>query len=118
MHVDPASTDAYNTIIVGHKAWGYLPKDLYEFDNEWSCDVSCSPGLNELNSAAFWMHHMLPQMRLIPVEKMTLGFILPRQPVGSEWSSQCRALNPSMLGNWPFFALCPFQSVMSDLSNR
>ena len=38
MHVDPASTDAYNTIVVGQKAWAYLPKDMYEFNEAWSCN--------------------------------------------------------------------------------
>ncbi len=65
MHIDPAATDAYNTCVVGHKAWAYLPKDLYEFEEDWSCDQACSPGLNELNSAAFWIENILPQMRFL-----------------------------------------------------
>ncbi len=64
MHIDPAATDAYNTCIVGHKVWGYLPKDMYEFFDEWACDESCSPGMNELNHAEFWIHNIYPQMRL------------------------------------------------------
>ena len=45
MHIDPAATDAYNTCILGHKAWVYLPRDMYEYYTEWSCDESCSPGM-------------------------------------------------------------------------
>jgi hypothetical protein len=63
MHTDPASTDAYNTMIVGHKAWAFLPRDMYEFRSDWSCDAKCSPRMNKLNNAAFWIHNMLPQIR-------------------------------------------------------
>jgi len=72
MHIDPAATDAYNTCVVGHKAWAYLPKDLYEFEEDWSCDQACSPGLNELNSAAFWIDNILPQMRFSPSNAINL----------------------------------------------
>jgi hypothetical protein len=38
MHNDPDVTDAYNGLISGHKWWLYLPKDFYEFSDEWMCD--------------------------------------------------------------------------------
>ena len=42
MHVDPLSTDAFNALFRGHKWWVYLPSDLYEFEEELTCDESCS----------------------------------------------------------------------------
>ena len=38
LHVDPQGTDAFNAVLVGHKWWVVLPKDIYEFDNELSCE--------------------------------------------------------------------------------
>jgi hypothetical protein len=63
MHVDPEVTDAYNTCISGHKWWVYLPKDLYEFADDWSCDDSCSDISNEINRPSFWFYNIMPQMR-------------------------------------------------------
>ena len=71
MHVDPLTTDAYNALFRGHKWWVYLPKDLYEFDEDLSCDSSCSDFVKYANtdefindqSAKLWYNHMLPQVR-------------------------------------------------------
>ena len=42
MHMDPSVTDAYNGLLIGHKWWLVLPKDFYEFIDEWLCDPMCS----------------------------------------------------------------------------
>ena len=77
MHVDPLSTDAFNALFRGHKWWVYLPSDIYEFDDELSCDESCSdldkyvnvtnPNLRENligdQKNALWFAHILPQIR-------------------------------------------------------
>ena len=42
MHLDPAVTDAFNALFLGHKWWVVLPKDLYEFEQEFTCDKECS----------------------------------------------------------------------------
>ena len=77
MHVDPHSTDAFNALFRGHKWWVYLPSDIYEFDDELSCDVSCSDLDNYENlknpdvrdsliadqKNALWFAHILPQIR-------------------------------------------------------
>ena len=78
MHVDPLSTDAFNALFRGHKWWVYLPSDIYEFDDELTCDETCSDlntyeGIhikssirnslmaNQKNS--LWFAHILPQLR-------------------------------------------------------
>ena len=71
MHVDPTATDAFNALLRGHKWWVYLPKDLYEFDVELSCDASCSDSVKYANNdersedrqTTLWYKHMLPQLR-------------------------------------------------------
>ena len=82
MHVDPLSTDAFNALFRGHKWWVYLPSDIYEFDDELSCDESCSDLDNYENvqdpdvrnsliaqetaqeqKNALWFAHILPQIR-------------------------------------------------------
>ena len=42
MHVDTVLADAFNSLIRGKKWWVVLPKDLYEFREEYSCDPKCS----------------------------------------------------------------------------
>ena len=74
LHVDPEGTDAFNAVLVGHKWWVLLPKDIYEFDNELSCDEKCSDvakiGRENLQSEfdldvsnLIWLKHILPQIR-------------------------------------------------------
>ena len=74
LHVDPAGTDAFNALFVGHKWWVVLPKDIYEFDDELSCDEKCSDVVtNEQEntqsevdldvSNVIWLKHILPQIR-------------------------------------------------------
>ena len=76
VHVDPLSTDAFNALFRGHKWWVYFPSDVYEFDDELTCDKTCSdfdkhaggnnktvkqPVANKKN--ALWFAHILPQIR-------------------------------------------------------
>ena len=77
MHIDPVATDAFNALIRGHKWWIYLPKDLYEFNDELSCDEKCSDFIKYTNVGgdidvdeidnnqqnALWIQHILPQIR-------------------------------------------------------
>lgn len=68
MHVDPLSTDAFNALFRGHKWWVYLPGDVYEFDEELTCDLTCSDynkyeGLENMKKNALWFSHILPQIR-------------------------------------------------------
>ena len=71
MHIDPDVTDAFNALFSGHKWWVYLPKDLYEFNEEMTCDASCSDFVNFINTdkivndvdVALWYKHILPQLR-------------------------------------------------------
>ena len=71
MHVDPDSTDAFNALFLGHKWWVYLPPDVYEFNEELSCDEKCSEitgstrqhVADQLNG--LWFEHILPQIRLV-----------------------------------------------------
>ena len=77
MHIDPITTDAFNALFRGHKYWVYLPKDLYEFEDEFSCDEKCSDidehpniddkelkdTLNLHRNHELWLQHILPQIR-------------------------------------------------------
>ena len=77
MHTDPYSTDAFNALLRGHKWWVYLPSDIYEFDEELTCDKTCSDfakyegiqndDVKKLLMAnqnnALWYAHILPQIR-------------------------------------------------------
>ena len=77
MHLDPYVTDAFNALFVGHKWWVVLPKDLYEFDKEFTCDINCSeiPKLRRGTNThlgnppdsdiknIMWYKHILPQLR-------------------------------------------------------
>lgn len=72
MHIDPSVTDAFNALFRGHKWWVVLPKDLYEFEADLSCDEKCSDFLaysnrdkkidnDQINN--LWFKHILPQLR-------------------------------------------------------
>ena len=74
LHVDPEGSDAFNALFVGHKWWVLLPKDIYEFDDELSCDEKCSyvatnghdNTQDEVDldvSNVIWLKHILPQIR-------------------------------------------------------
>ena len=77
MHIDPITTDAFNALFRGHKWWVYLPKDVYEFEDQLSCDETCSDfdqhkdvHDEELKSVLnldykheLWLHYILPQIR-------------------------------------------------------
>ena len=77
MHLDPSVTDAFNALFVGHKWWVVLPKDLYEFHKEFTCDINCSeiPKLRRGTNThlgnppdsdiknIMWYKHILPQLR-------------------------------------------------------
>ena len=77
MHIDPISTDAFNALFRGHKWWVYLPKDVYEFEEELTCDAACSDFdqhthvndkdlknvLNLNHKHKLWLQNILPQIR-------------------------------------------------------
>ena len=77
MHVDPLSTDAFNALFRGHKWWVYLPNDVYEFNDELTCDETCSDynkhdvgnitnvkqPVRGTEKNALWFSHILPQIR-------------------------------------------------------
>ena len=75
MHIDPALTDAFNALIRGEKWWVSLPKDLYEFRDEFQCDSLCSdPTNNFYKETGVWFMHMLPQIRYKLGVAPVLGF--------------------------------------------
>ena len=63
MHIDPLLTDAFNALISGEKWWVSLPKDLYEFKDEFMCDSLCSDGSDDFLGLGVWFIHILPQIR-------------------------------------------------------
>ena len=64
MHIDPWLTDAFNALISGEKWWVSLPKDLYEFRDEFKCDSLCSDVPNNFHKLiGVWFVHILPQIR-------------------------------------------------------
>ena len=64
MHVDPEHTDAFNALIEGEKWWITMPKDLYEFKEEFSCLDTCSVRPNNYyRTTGVWNIHILPQIR-------------------------------------------------------
>ena len=66
MHIDPEYTDAFNALISGSKWWVSLPRDLYEFRDEFSCDPKCSDLSDNFHQRiGTWFIHILPQIRYI-----------------------------------------------------
>ena len=65
MHIDPEWSDAFNALILGEKWWVSLPKDLYEFKEEFSCDPKCSDPLDNFQRIGAWFIHIMPQIRYI-----------------------------------------------------
>ena len=66
MHIDPELTDAFNALISGEKWWVSLPKDLYEFRDELTCDPQCSePFDNFHRQTGVWFIHIMPQIRYV-----------------------------------------------------
>ena len=66
MHIDPLYTDAFNALIKGKKWWISMPKDLYEFSEEFTCLQTCSgetDTVNYHNDIRLWYLHILPQIR-------------------------------------------------------
>ena len=64
MHIDPEYTDAFNALISGEKWWVSLPKDLYEFKDELTCDNLCSDVPHNFQSlVGVWFIHIMPQIR-------------------------------------------------------
>ena len=64
MHIDPEWTDAFNALIRGEKWWVSLPKDLYEFNDQFTCNQQCSDPLNNFHrEIGVWFIHILPQIR-------------------------------------------------------
>ena len=64
MHIDPWLTDAFNALISGGKWWVSLPKDLYEFKDEFMCDSLCSDVPDNFHRLiGVWFIHILPQIR-------------------------------------------------------
>ena len=65
MHVDPEWSDAFNALIRGEKWWVSLPRDLYEFKDEFLCDPKCSDPSDNFQGIGAWFTHMMPQIRYI-----------------------------------------------------
>ena len=64
MHLDPLLSDAFQALISGKKWWVSLPKDLYEFREEFMCDSSCSDVPNNFHRiVGVWFIHIMPQIR-------------------------------------------------------
>ena len=64
MHIDPLLTDAFNALLSGAKWWVSLPKDLYEFKDELTCDNLCSDvPYNFQSLVGVWFIHIMPKIR-------------------------------------------------------
>ena len=74
MHIDPDITDAFNGLISGKKWWVSLPKDLYEFRDEFTCDPQCSePFDNFHRQTGVWFIHIMPQIRYVGIMYLTIN---------------------------------------------
>ena len=68
MHIDPLLADAFQALISGEKWWVSLPKDLYEFRDEFMCDSLCSDVPNNFHRiVGVWFIHIMPQIRYYTV---------------------------------------------------
>ena len=65
MHIDPEWSDAFNALISGEKWWVSLPKDLYEFKEEFLCDPQCSDPSNNFQDIGLWFIQIMPQIRYV-----------------------------------------------------
>ena len=66
MHIDPLYTDAFNALIKGKKWWAVMPKDLYEYSEEFTCSKLCSEKIADVNyhnDVKLWYLHIFPQLR-------------------------------------------------------
>ena len=61
LHMDPAFTIAWNSLISGRKWWALLPKHLPA--EPFVCSSSCSASQDGDISQSAWFHHILPQLR-------------------------------------------------------
>ena len=60
LHVDPAFTNGWNTVLSGRKMWVVLPPDA-EIE-PLMCDPRCAEAVADLTPLA-WFTHVLPQLR-------------------------------------------------------
>ena len=65
MHIDPEWSDAFNALISGEKWWVSLPKDLYEFKDEFLCDPKCSDPDENFLDIGVWFIQIMPQIRYV-----------------------------------------------------
>ena len=65
MHSDLLYTDSFNGLLKGKKWWVLMPRDIYEFPQDYSCLKHCSEelSLNYHNDVKLWFLHILPQLR-------------------------------------------------------
>ena len=83
MHIDPWLTDAFNALISGGKWWVSLPKDLYEFKDEFMCDSLCSDVPDNFHRlVGVWFIHILPQIRYyIILNSIKMGLNLRKSKI-------------------------------------
>lgn len=64
-HNDPDLAGAWNYLLNGYKWWVIFPNGL---DAKYiNCDDDCSPEPNDHSETYRWFHHVLPQLREVPV---------------------------------------------------
>jgi len=84
-HNDPDLTGAWNYLINGYKWWVIFPNGKWSraahepiltlnvhigLDAKYiNCDDRCSPDIHDHSDTYRWFHHVLPQIRNIPVSK-------------------------------------------------